>query len=158
MMALDAEPRSFFELFVGENHATYEGMGGIGYRLTLPATEDFFIGFHLGAVMYDSGMSGTSANIGLAIDYQLFDDFFLSGNYGWDAYSNADSNITDATGKHYDLGVHYQFSQYVDMGIMYRNTDWISSTNMTRTEEEVFFVLSFQLTLETMIMFALFND
>ena len=147
--ALNSEPRAFWELLLGESQTYGEGAGGFGVRLTFPASENFFIGFTLDGILHDSGLSGSTGHLGLSIDYRVFEDsgLFFSGNYGMASFTESDSNVSSAQGNFYDLGLHYQSSEYVDFGVMYRSTDFVKD-DLVLQEEEIYFVLSIAFTPE----------
>ncbi len=164
LSAAEMEPRAFYNIIFGQSE-TYanDDIFGLGMRMTFPATESFFIGFTADVSLINSGDNGYTSHLALSADYELTDSLFLSGDYGWAwGYNNTgDINGTNtyseyagAKGNYHTVGLHYQFSEWVDVGVMYRTTNFvILSTQATLLEEELLYTLNFAISPQTWIFF-----
>lgn len=164
LSAADMEPRAFYNIIFGTSQ-TYanDDIFGLGMRMTFPATEDIYLGFTADATLINSGDNGYTSHLALSLDYALSDALYLSGDYGWawgfnnTGYINGTNTYSDyaaARGNYNTVGLHYQFSEYVDVGVMYRTTNFvILSTEANLLEEEILYTLNFAITPQTWVFF-----
>jgi hypothetical protein len=164
------EPRAFYELLYGSSTETDDNSSsiGLGLRFTYPASDNFYLGYK-GEVGFTSDSTGYFGRLALSTDIRLQGDLFLTADFGyaWGYDNVVDSNGTSigysetpqSAGTYYTAGARYQFSDFVEVAVMYRNTlmvpfDLYSST---RTEE-MLFSLNFAITEESLQVFSIFFE
>ena len=158
------EPRAFYEFMYSEgtgvnaddNLSSY----GIGARFTFPASDNFFLGFKGDITATNQEDNGVITHLAFSTDIRLFNDLYLTGDIGraWGYTSRTENNVTysehSAQGRYHTAGLRYQFSDYVEVAVLYRNTLFTSlDTISTNRNEEILFSLNFAITEESLEFF-----
>lgn len=162
------EPRAFYEFMYGQgtgvdrdnNLTTY----GIGARFTFPASDDIFIGFKGDMTFSNKASNGYVGHLAFSADIRLKDDLYLTGDIGhaWGHNAVVDENGTtvgyteyaDSHGEYHTAGLRYQFSDYVEVALLYRNTIFTSLESQDATrQEEIVFSLNMAITAESWAFF-----
>jgi len=160
LLQAQEEPRAFYEFMYGEgtgvnaddNLSSY----GFGARFTFPASDNVFLGFKGDITATNQEDNGVITHLAFALDVRLFDDLYLTGDVGraWGYTSRTEDNVTysdhSARGRYHTAGLRYQFSDYVEAAILFRNTIFTSlETNNNNRNEEILFSLNFAITAES---------
>lgn len=160
------EPRAFYEFMYSEgsgvsaddNLTTF----GLGARFTFPASDDFFLGFKGDITSTNQGDNGLITHLAFSADLRLNGDLYLTGDighaWGYNSVEDTENNVTTTTlnsdGEYHTAGLRYQFSDYVEAAILYRNTLFSSvGTLQTFRNEEILFSLNFAITEESFRFF-----
>ncbi len=162
------EPRAFYEFMYGQgtgvdrdnNLTTY----GIGARFTFPVTDDFFLGFKGDMTFSNKASNNYVGHLAFSADIRLNDNLYLTGDIGhaWGHDAVVDENGTtvghteyaDSRGEYHTAGLRYQFSDYVEAAVLYRNTLFSSLDSQDATrQEEILFSLNFAITAESLAFF-----
>jgi len=158
------EPRAFYEFLYGEgtgvnaddNLTSY----GIGARFTFPASDNVFLGFKGDITATNQEDNGVITHLAFSTDIRLYDDLYLTGDIGrvWGYTSLTENNVTysenNAQGRYHTAGLRLQFSDYVEVALLYRNTLFTSLESGTNNRnEEILFSLNFAITEESLEFF-----
>lgn len=132
----------------------YQGIG-LGLRATLPFFQRTYIGLLVEGAYKNIGYSLESdAGLGLAADIKLFDDIYLSADYGLASYLNTFD--TSYFGTFWDTGLHWWVSDYIDLSTVYKQNNLgyaITNRSFLQTNE-VKFSLNIKLTAEMLVAIA----
>ena len=167
-LAQAEEPRAFYEFMYGEGTGVNKDDNlttfGLGARFTFPVSDDIFVGFKGDMTFSNKASNGYVGHLAFSADIRLKDDLFLTGDIGhaWGHDAVVDENGTtvgytdyaDSHGEYHTAGLRYQFSDYVEMAVLYRNTLFASLDSQDPTrQEEILFSMNFAITSESLEFF-----
>ncbi len=167
LLQAEEEPRAFYELLYGTGTRADANITtiGIGLRFTFPINDNVYFGYKGDASYSSEGGTGFIYHLAFSLDVRLHDDLFLTGDVGhaWGYQSILDENntyvlgysdIPSAEGGYFTAGLRYQFSEYVEAAVLYRNTLYNPVEGSAHfVDEELVWSLNFAITEESLHFF-----
>lgn len=161
------EPRAFYELLYGAGTRADANTTtiGLGLRFTYPINDNIFFGYKGDASYSSEGSTGFIYHLAFSLDVRVHDDLYLTGDLGhaWGYQSILDENgtyvlgysdIPSAEGGYFTAGLRYQFSEYVEVAALYRNTVYEPVDGSAHfVDEEIVWSLNFAITEESLRFF-----
>ena len=141
--ASEDDIRSFFSLMYGNslplNYGSTDALG-FGIRLTFPLSRAIYLGITTEAASRDVNGNGGNFSAGISTDINVVGDLFLSADMGYTYVT--DELLNPWEGRYWDAGIHWWPSQYIDVGIMYReNMSTLSNFLMPEVRYSINFLL-----------------